>query len=89
MPDDDPLVDELAAEICAYLQAHPDAADTLDGVVQWWIAHERFLRGITAAARALERLVEEGRVEQISTADGRTVFRAARPVPGKIFGVPS
>jgi hypothetical protein len=78
MPPDDALVDEIAAEIRAYLQAHPDAADTLDGIVQWWIVHQRFLRGIQATERALERLVAENQVERIRTADGRVVFRAAR-----------
>jgi hypothetical protein len=82
MPDDDALVDELAAEIRAYLKAHPNAADTLDGIVQWWIVHQRFLRGIQAAERALDRLVGEGQVEKIRTADGRVVFRAARPPTG-------
>jgi hypothetical protein len=82
MPNDDALVDELAGEIRAYLKAHPDAADTLDGIVQWWIVHQRFLQGIRAAERALERLVGEGEVEKIQTPDGRVIFRAARPPTG-------
>jgi hypothetical protein len=79
MPDDDALADELATEILAYLKVHPAAADTLDGIIQWWIVHQRFVRGIQATERALERLVTEGRLEKIPTADGRVIFRAARP----------
>lgn len=85
MTNDATLVDELAAEICAYLDAHPDAADTVDGVVQWWIVHERWLRGIALVGRALDRLIAEGRIEAIRGADARVVYRAARaaPPPGK------
>lgn len=82
MTDGDDLVDQLAAEIQAYLEAHPHAADTLDGIVQWWIVHQRFMRGIQATGRAVERLVAEGRLEEIRTPDGRVIFRAARPVRG-------
>jgi hypothetical protein len=82
MPHDDTLVDEVAAEIRAYLDAHPDAADTLDGIVQWWIVHDRFMRGIQATGRAVERLVAEGRLEKICISEGRVIFRARRPGRG-------
>jgi hypothetical protein len=78
MADDDALVQELSAEIRAYLDAHPEAADTLDGIVQWWIVHQRFLRGVQAAGRALDELVAQGVLEKIRTADGRDIFRARR-----------
>jgi hypothetical protein len=83
MADDDALVDELAAEILTYLQAHPDAADSLEGIVQWWIVHDRFLRGVAATGRALDRLVDEGRMERITLAGGSVIYRAAgRAGPG-------
>jgi hypothetical protein len=78
MSDDDTLVDELAAEIRAYLDRNPYAADTLDGIIQWWIVQQRFLRGIHAADRAVKRLIEQGRMEEVHARDGRSVFRAVR-----------
>lgn len=81
MPHDNALVDELVAEIQTYLDVHPDAADTLEGVVQWWIVHQRFLRGIEATAQALDRLVAIGSVEAVPGADGKVLYRAARVRP--------
>jgi hypothetical protein len=78
MSDDDTLVRELAAEIREYLDQNPNAADTLDGIVNWWIVQPRFLRGIHATGRAVKRLIEQGRMEEIHTPDGRTIFRAVR-----------
>src|SRR4051812_35069628 len=65
MNDDDQLAGELAREIRDYLDGHPDAADTLEGVLQWWIVHQRFLRGVGAVAKALDRLVDAGELERI------------------------
>jgi hypothetical protein len=81
MQHDGPLVDELAAEIQAYIDAHPDAADTIEGIVNIWIVQQRFLRGIHAARRAIGKLIDEGRLEEIRLPDGRTIFRARTP-PG-------
>jgi hypothetical protein len=78
MSDDDTLVDELAAEIREYLDQNPHAADTLDGIVQWWIVQQRFLRGLHAAGRAVKRLIEQGRMEELLTPDGQVIFRAVR-----------
>src|SRR5262249_52494108 len=78
-PDDDAIVDEIAAEILAYLEQHPEAADTLEGVVQWWILQQRFLRGIQSTNRALEGLVAQGQLERVRSADGRTIYRGGRP----------
>jgi hypothetical protein len=82
MPDEDKLVEELVAEIRTYLARHPDAADTQEGIVQWWIVHSRFLRGIEAVGRALDHLVADGRMEIIQTPDGRLLYRAARRAQG-------
>jgi Fe2+ or Zn2+ uptake regulation protein len=78
MSDDDVLVDELANEIREYLAKNPEAADTAEGILQWWIVQQRLLRGIPAVVRAIERLVDEGFLEEVKTADGRSIFRAAR-----------
>ena len=40
----------------------------------------RFMRGIQATGRAIKRLIAEGWMEEIHTADGRVIFRAARQV---------
>jgi hypothetical protein len=76
MDDEDQLADELAREIVAYLDAHPDAADSLEGVVQWWLVQERFLRGIGAVGKALEQLVGTGEIERIAGPDRRPIYRA-------------
>jgi hypothetical protein len=82
MDDDDIWVDELAGEIEAYLGRHPAAAESREGIFEGWILRERFLRGLRALDRAIDRLVREGRLEEVRTPDGGVVYRAPRSGPG-------
>jgi hypothetical protein len=45
--------------ILRYLQEHPDAHDTLEGIAQWWVLHEWTQLRITEVERVVDRLVAE------------------------------
>lgn len=75
-------IDQLGAEISDYLSQHPDAADSLDGIVHWWVARQRFDRSATLVQEALERLVEQGVVRRWRSRDGTCYYargKAQRP----------
>lgn len=75
MPAPDPAVREVARRIEAYLAEHPDAADTVGGICEWWLAGaaER------AVQQALDDLVERGVVRRQENPGGLPVYsRAAR-----------
>jgi hypothetical protein len=48
----------IAREILEYLDAHPEAKDTLDGMVEWWLPHRRGERA--AVERAVALLLSQG-----------------------------
>ena len=68
----------IAEEISHYLEGHPDAADTLEGVVNWWLARQRFEYAFRTVEKALNHLVAEGKLEKHVTVDGRTVYSSLR-----------
>lgn len=72
--DHDADVESVATAIEAYLTAHPNAADALDGVVTWWLAAvpRAVSRGVVE--RALERLIAAGTVERRRTEGGAVIF---------------
>ena len=76
MNDDPVWAEEIAGEILDYLQLHPTAMESRDGILQYWILQRRFLRGLVALDDALERLVAEDRIERVRGADGRMLSRA-------------
>ena len=63
-------------QIMEYLRAHPSAADTIDGIIQWWLPLQGGEMKREDIERALEDLVKQGQVEYVSTGD-KKIFRLA------------
>ena len=73
--------EQVAEEILDYLREHPEAADTLDGVLQWWLIRRRYLRGLDQVQRALDLLEENGLIDQQTNPDRSVVYSAAKSKP--------
>ena len=61
-------------DIFTYLRAHPQASDSLEGIVSWWLP-ARFLAARELVQASLDRLVAQGLVERTRLADGTIVYR--------------
>ena len=59
------VVREIARDIVRYLVAHPQAADTLDGVVQWWLLGEGHTHRRAFVEQALDWLLAQGLLREI------------------------
>jgi len=75
--DDDQEIERIAHDVQAYLQNHPHAADTLEGVVKWWLTRQRYDQAEAQVSRALELLEQRGLIARATTTDGRPVFSSA------------
>ena len=70
--------EELAAEILQYLVDHPNAQDTLKGIVTWWLL-ERTIKHQTAFVKeVLDNLVANGLVIAQQGSDSRTLYKINR-----------
>jgi CTP-dependent riboflavin kinase len=67
----------IADEIRRYLSAHPDAADSRDGVLRWWLTRQRIEESADAVQRALEYLVSQGKITRKVMQDGTIVYANA------------
>ena len=68
----------IAREISDYLTAHPNAADSLEGVTRWWLARQRFESAADRVQKTLDYLVAEGLVSKKVVASGRVVYAVAK-----------
>ncbi len=50
---------QIAQEILAYLADHPDAQDTLEGIVQWWLLERKIKYQRDLVEEAIARLVDQ------------------------------
>jgi hypothetical protein len=53
---------DMARAILRYLQGHPDAKDTLEGIAQWWLLKEWTERKYNQIESSLSDLVSRGLV---------------------------
>ena len=69
-------IEHVADTIRAYLDTHPSASDSLDGVLQWWLDPLGTRVSPVVATAALERLIRLGVVESRPLPDGGRLFAA-------------
>jgi hypothetical protein len=67
----------IARDILSYLSAHPDAQDTLDGIVQWWLRERKSDQHMTLVKEVLGDLVTQGLIEKIRI-EGQTPYYRMR-----------
>jgi hypothetical protein len=69
---------ETAQEILAYLAAHPEAQDTLEGIVQWWLLEQKIRRQTARVKEALAELVTQKLILERPGSDLRKHYRLNR-----------
>lgn len=67
----------IAQEIKNYLMAHPNAADSREGIVKWWLTRQRYEEALGQVQIALDQLVAEGVISKRRAADGKVVYASA------------
>ena len=50
---------ETAHKILAYLMDNPDAQDTLEGILDWWLLQQDLQRNIALVRKALDELLDK------------------------------
>jgi len=73
----------IAREIENYLLAHPKGSDTLTGVLNWWIPHQRYMEAKERVEQALDYLIREGKVLRVPMSDGSALYSKAKSDDGK------
>ena len=68
----------VAQELLGYLARHPDAQDTLEGILEWWLLEEKIRRRAFEVKEALAELVKSGLLRERKGKDDRTHYRVNR-----------
>lgn len=67
--------------ILRYLEKHPEACDTVEGIQGWWLPEEGVTEGRELVEGVLEELVALGDVRRVTLPDGGEVYGGCVP-PG-------
>jgi hypothetical protein len=68
-------VTEIEEDILSYLLEHPDAKDTLEGILRWWVLEQRFKREMRQVEKAVDLLVQREWLLQRAGADSQVHYR--------------
>jgi len=72
----DPLEQrEVRYHILAYLCDNPDAGDTFDGIVEWWLLHQRIRFETRNISDVVRKLVAEELILEDEGPDSRVTYR--------------
>ena len=75
-----PDVEELVSRLQAYLDAHPKAADTLEGISRWWLGASATRISPDDVLQALQELQRRGVIEVHTVPGGAKVYAQIRPL---------
>lgn len=68
-------LEQMAEALSEYLLSHRKAADTLEGIRDWWLPKERFPSvGVEALELALEKLVLRGELARVESVGGLVLY---------------
>src|SRR5215510_1404482 len=67
--------EQLASEILQYLIDNPNAQDTLDGIVTWWLLERTIRRRTVLVKEVLDNLVADRLVIAQKGADSQTHYK--------------
>lgn len=62
--------------ILLYLEMYPDAADSLNGIKDWWLSKQIYEKvDAESVYQVLEQLIEEGAIKKVSLMDGTILYK--------------
>src|SRR5262245_2363049 len=74
-------VAEIARAIADYVGNNPQAQDTLEGIIQWWLPEVEHKPRVAVIRQALDELVAGGLITAHKAKDAQILYRAARGTP--------
>lgn len=75
---------EMEEDIVRYLVEHPDAKDTLDGILRWWVMEQRVKREMMQVEKAVVALTQRDWLLKRTGADSQVHYRLNPAKAGEI-----
>ena len=69
---------EICYYILAYLADNPDAGDTFDGIVEWWLLSQRVKFETRNVSEAVKKLTAAGLIQEHEETDSHIIYRVNR-----------
>lgn len=78
---------KIARDVLSYLIEHPDAQDTLEGIVEWWLVEQKIKQQTVTVREVLDDLVKRQYLVESKGMDSRSRYRINRSMREEIFSL--
>ena len=68
-------VETIARDILNYLEQHPQAEDSLEGIAHWWLLEHYLIQHIPLVEAALDYLIDKGFLIKLQTPGSPVRYR--------------
>ncbi|MBL8499005.1 MAG: hypothetical protein LZF64_05310 [Nitrosomonas sp.] len=75
METDESSKTNIRKEILQYMQMHPEAADSLNGIVNWWLSSKCCAEDMKKVECVLEQLIKDGLIKKIALIDKTILYK--------------
>lgn len=65
---------EIEEAVLSYLGRHPQAADTLEGIANWWLPRQRYVTAQARIEAVLQQLVLQGELQVRQLPNGAALY---------------
>ena len=65
---------EIEEAVLSFLDRHPQAADTLEGIADWWLPQQRYVTAKARIEAVLRQLVIQGALRMRHLPDGTAIY---------------
>jgi hypothetical protein len=65
---------QITYDILGYLAEHPEAQDTVEGIIEWWLLEQQITRQTNKVREVLAELVSKGLILERKGEDLRTHY---------------
>jgi hypothetical protein len=66
---------QITREVLAYLADHPEAQDTLEGIIEWWLLEQQIKRHTERVKECMADLVTQGLVIEHQSIDAHVRYQ--------------
>ena len=66
---------EVALKILRYLDQNPNAADTVEGILEWWLPKQSIYEEESVVKRALDEMIKRNLILATRSSDARRHYR--------------
>ncbi len=80
-------ISDIEYEILSYMAENPDAQDTLEGIVEWWLLERRLRSEAPRVKEVIAELVSKGLIIERRNASSRTHYKINRSRMDEIHAV--